>query len=43
MKNIFIRDDNQILKGLEGSKDSTNLTIFAKEERSKGRVKIIWL
>jgi len=30
MKNIFIRDDNQILKGLEGSKDSTNLTIFAK-------------
>ncbi len=31
MKNIFIRDDNQILKGLEGSKDSSNVTIFARK------------
>tara|TARA_A100001011_G_scaffold378907_1_gene444263 strand:+ start:518 stop:1666 length:1149 start_codon:yes stop_codon:yes gene_type:complete len=34
MKNIFIRDDNQIFKGLDRSKDSSNLTIFAE----KGRV-----
>jgi len=33
MKNIFIRDDNQILKGLESSKDSSNTTIFAKKGR----------
>ena len=39
MKNIFIRDDNQILKGLESSKDASNMTIFAKEgkiEESNG-------
>ena len=34
MKNIFIRDDNQIFKGLDKTKDSSNLTIFAE----KGRV-----
>ncbi len=34
MKNIFIRDDNQIFKGLDRTKDSSNLTIFAE----KGRV-----
>ena len=31
MKNIFIRDDNQVLKGLERSKDSSNVTIFARK------------
>ncbi len=31
MKNIFIRDDNQILRGLENSKDASNMTIFAKQ------------
>ncbi len=30
MKNIFIRDDNNILKGFENSKESGNLTIVAK-------------
>ena len=30
MKNIFIRDDNQILKGFENSNDSSNMTIFAE-------------
>ena len=30
MKNIFIRDDMQIFKGLENSENSKNLTIFAK-------------
>ena len=33
MKNIFIRDDNKVLKGLETSKDSGSLTIFAKKGR----------
>ena len=30
MKNIFLRDDKQIFKSLENSKNSKNLTIFAK-------------
>ena len=34
MKNIFIRDDNQILKGLESSKDASNMTIYA----NKGKI-----
>ena len=31
LKNIFIRDDGHVLKSLENSKDSNNLTIYAKE------------
>ena len=31
LKNIFIRDDGSILKSLENSKDSNNVTIYAKE------------
>ena len=31
LKNIFIRDDGRVLKGLENSKDSNNVTIYAKE------------
>ena len=31
LKNIFIRDDGNILKSLENSKDSNNVTIYAKE------------
>ena len=31
MKNIFIRDDNQILRGFKDNKDSSNLTIFARK------------
>ncbi len=31
LKNIFIRDDGSVLKSLENSKDSNNVTIFAKE------------
>ena len=31
LKNIFIRDDGSVLKGLENSKDSNNVTIYAKE------------
>ena len=31
LKNIFIRDDGHILKSLENSKNSNNVTIFAKE------------
>ena len=30
MKNLFIRDDNQILKGLDKTNDASNITIFAK-------------
>ena len=37
MKNIFIRDDNKVLKGLETSKDSGSLTIFAKKGRIEKR------
>ncbi len=33
LKNIFIRDDGHVLKSLENSKDSNNVTIFAKEGR----------
>ena len=31
LKNIFIRDDGHVLKSLENSKDSNNVTIYAKE------------
>ena len=31
LKNIFIRDDGHVLKSLENSEDSNNVTIFAKE------------
>ena len=31
LKNIFIRDDGRVLKSLENSEDSNNVTIFAKE------------
>tara|TARA_Y100001958_G_C21222869_1_gene548215 strand:+ start:985 stop:2136 length:1152 start_codon:yes stop_codon:yes gene_type:complete len=31
LKNIFIRDDGNILKSLENSEDSNNVSIFAKE------------
>ncbi len=31
LKNIFIRDDGHVLKSLENSKNSNNLTIYAKE------------
>ncbi len=31
LKNIFIRDDGHVLKSLENSKASNNVTIFAKE------------
>ena len=31
LKNIFIRDDGNVLKSLENSKDSNNVTIYAKE------------
>jgi len=37
MKNIFIRDDNQVLKGLESSKDASNLTIYAKTGKIEKR------
>ena len=30
MKNIFIRDDSQILSGIDNKEDSSNLTIFAE-------------
>ena len=31
MKNIFIRDDKKVLRGLDNSEDSGNLTIFAEK------------
>ena len=31
LKNIFIRDDGHVLKSLDNSKNSNNLTIYAKE------------
>ena len=37
MKNIFIRDDGQILRGLESSKNSNNTTIFAETGRIEKR------
>ena len=33
LKNIFIRDDGSVLKSLDNSKDSNNITIYAKEGR----------
>ena len=33
LKNIFIRDDGSVLKSLDNSKDSNNVTIYAKEGR----------
>ena len=33
LKNIFIRDDGQVLKSLENTDDTNNVTIFAKEGR----------
>ena len=30
MHNIFIRDDSQILSGIDNKEDSSNLTIFAE-------------
>ena len=32
-KNIFIRDDNKIFKGLDSEKNTSNLTIFAKRAK----------
>jgi len=37
MENIFIRDDSEILSNLENSKDSNNLTIFAKKGRMSNK------
>tara|TARA_B100000700_G_C15002289_1_gene836883 strand:+ start:487 stop:1632 length:1146 start_codon:yes stop_codon:yes gene_type:complete len=41
MENIFIRDDSKILSSLENSRDSNNLTIFAKKGRMKSKNSII--
>ncbi len=37
LKNIFIRDDGQVLKSLENSEDTNNVTIIAKEGKIIGR------
>lgn len=37
MENIFIRDDSEILSNLENSKNSNNLTIFAKKGRMSNK------
>ncbi len=37
MENIFIRDDSEVLSNLENSKDSNNLTIFAKKGRMSNK------
>ena len=37
MKNIFIRDDKKILKGLDSPKDSGNITIFAEKGKIEKR------
>ena len=37
MKNIFIRDDKKILKGLDNPKDSGNITIFAEKGKIEKR------
>ena len=39
MKNIFIRDDKKILKGLDSPKDSGNITIFAEKGKIEKRGK----
>ena len=39
MKNIFIRDDKKILKGLDSPKDSGNITIFAEKGKIEKRDK----
>ena len=39
MQNIFIRDDNRVLRGLDTSDDSGSLTIFAKSGRIDKRDK----
>ena len=39
MKNIFIRDDKKILKGLDNPKDSGNITIFAEKGKIEKRDK----
>ena len=36
MKNIFIRDDGQILKSLDNTKDSSNTTIIAESGKIEG-------
>ena len=36
LKNIFIRDDGQVLKSLENSEDTNNVTIIAKEGKIIG-------
>ncbi len=46
MKNIFIRDDSQILRSLESSDDTENVTIYAKEgklNRSKNDTYLVLL
>ena len=35
-KNIFIRDDNKIFKGLDNNENTSNLTIFAKRAKLLG-------
>ena len=37
MKNIFIRDDKKVLKGLDSPKDSGNITIFAEKGKIEKR------
>ena len=39
MKNIFIRDDNQVLKGFETSQSSNNITIIAKRGKVEKKAK----
>ena len=39
MKNIFIRDDKKVLRGLDSSEDSSNLTIFAEKGKIEKRDK----
>ena len=39
MKNIFIRDDKKVLKGLDSPKDSGNITIFAEKGKIEKRDK----
>tara|TARA_B100000700_G_C15004751_1_gene837974 strand:- start:947 stop:2092 length:1146 start_codon:yes stop_codon:yes gene_type:complete len=39
MKNIFIRDDKKVLRGLDSSEDSGNLTIFAEKGKIEKRDK----
>ena len=39
MKNIFIRDDKKVLRGLDSSEDSGSLTIFAEKGKIERRDK----